>query len=130
MHDGNNNVLAFVQDNWGVNSKILYLKGANLIGIKEIVGGKNNGDAGFTVSALPNPFSDKIEVSFSLDYNSSVSLELINSSGNQVALLANEKLVAGDYKKTFNSSSLSEGLYFYKMTVNGRMVMKKIVLVR
>ena len=75
VRDVSNNALTFVQDNWGVNSKILYLKAENLIGIKEIAGGKKNGDVGFTVSALPNPFSGYIK--FSTTHN--VSPNVINA---------------------------------------------------
>ena len=43
-------------------------------------------------------------------------LEIFNSIGEKLLTLINENLESGNYKFTFDGSSLPSGLYYYKLT--------------
>ncbi len=128
VKDEGNNSIAFVQENWGADAKILYLKRQNFIGISEIAINKRNSENDFSLQAVPNPFSMTTEISFTIGFPAFIELEILNNSGQQVAMLIQENSLPGNYKKTFDSSLLLEGLYLCKLSVNGKTKVMKLVL--
>jgi hypothetical protein len=50
--------------------------------------------------------------------------------GREVATLVNENLTAGTYRAEFNSTNLASGAYFYKLSVNGFALTRKMLLAR
>jgi hypothetical protein len=130
VKDQNNNTISFIQNNWDTNSKILYLKSADLVGIKKENQNLKDHFSKFSISAKPNPFSNKIEIEYELKTNATVLLDIVNARGETIATLDNEFLAIGKYKKTFDSTRLAEGLYFCRIRVNGNTKALKIVLLR
>lgn len=65
----------------------------------------------------PNPFNPLTVINFSLKYDSFVKLELFNTLGEQVSLLANGQFGKGFKSITFNGSEFPSGVYFYRITV-------------
>ncbi len=63
----------------------------------------------------PNPFNPSTKISFSLADDSKVVLSVYNILGQQVDVLLNGNLPAGQHKISFNGSSLNSGIYFYKL---------------
>lgn len=63
---------------------------------------------------------------------SNVSLEIFNITGKRIAvLIESEKQSAGKYKYKFSAQSeTSDGIYFYKITVDKNIAVKKIVVVK
>jgi len=85
----------------------------------------------FTLSQnYPNPFNPTTKISFILPSNSNVSLKVFNTLGQEVSELVNENLQPGKYSVDFNASKLSSGIYFYKLTANGLIQIKKMLLIK
>jgi len=66
----------------------------------------------------PNPFNPSTRVDYQLPYDSQVTIELYNITGERVAILINEALSAGYYQMEISASllNLSSGIYIYRMT--------------
>jgi hypothetical protein len=67
----------------------------------------------------PNPFNPSTTINFGLKVDSDVSLKVFNILGQEVATLINKNVKAGLNKIEFTSSSLSSGVYFYRLEANG-----------
>ncbi len=79
----------------------------------------------------PNPFNPATEISYSLPKTVNVSLNVYNVLGQKVATLVNNKLEhAGNYKVTFNASSLPSGIYFYTLQAGSFRATKKMVVLK
>jgi photosystem II stability/assembly factor-like uncharacterized protein len=78
----------------------------------------------------PNPFNPSTKIKFSIPEVSKVMLKLYNLLGEEVATLVNEEKVAGYYTVEFNASSLSSGVYFYKLQAGSFVETKKMVLMK
>ncbi len=68
----------------------------------------------------PNPFNPSTQLSFVISHSSLVTLKVYNTLGQEMAtLLNNEEVDEGNYELSFDASSLTSGVYFYRLTVNG-----------
>ena len=72
-----------------------------------------------TVFALdqnyPNPFNPSTEISFALPTSGRVSLIIYNVLGQEVETLVDENMDAGNHTVTWEASSYSSGVYFYRL---------------
>ncbi|MCH7772421.1 MAG: T9SS type A sorting domain-containing protein, partial [Bacteroidetes bacterium] len=90
----------------------------------------------FTVAQnYPNPFNPSTVISWQLAAGSFVTLKVYDVLGNEVAVLVNEEMLAGEHEVKFNGSGLASGVYVYRITAtnNGRIVFansKKMILLR
>jgi hypothetical protein len=64
----------------------------------------------------PNPFNPSTEIEFHLPFDGHVSLRVFDLLGRKISELLNEDLRAGAHGIRFNASSLSSGIYFYRLT--------------
>jgi hypothetical protein len=64
----------------------------------------------------PNPFNPTTIINYQLPVASHVVLKVYDILGREVTTLVNEIKTAGYYSVTFNASSLSSGIYFYRIT--------------
>lgn len=78
----------------------------------------------------PNPFNPSTKISYSIKENGMVNLTIYNILGQQVMTLVNEVQSAGVHSVQFNASSLSSGMYLYKISVNDFYAVKKMMLVK
>ncbi len=78
----------------------------------------------------PNPFNPTTKISFSLPESGFVTLKVFDVIGREVATLINENKLAGNYIVEFDASSLSSGVYFYTLKVNGFSDTKRMILVK
>lgn len=85
---------------------------------------------------FPNPFNPTTTISFSIEQTSSfVTLEIYNLKGQKVKTLISDRFEAGNYSTTWNgtdneNSTVSSGIYFYKMKTDFGVDMKKCVLLK
>lgn len=68
------------------------------------------------LKVYPTPFSDKLNISFSLLNSVPVQLEVYNSIGQKIKQLVDEKLNAGQHEYEFSDSNLKSGVYHIKIT--------------
>ncbi len=112
--------------NWGTG--IGYVSTAAISGISnenELIPAK------YTLSQnYPNPFNPTTMISFGLPKSEQVIIKVYNSLGKEVATLINTNLQAGNYKVDFDGSSLTSGIYFYKMTAGTTSLSKKMLLIK
>lgn len=78
----------------------------------------------------PNPFNPATKISFSIPENGYVKLRIYDVTGREVAKLVNDFKFAGSYTVNFNASSLSSGVYFYKLEAGIYSEIKKMLLVK
>lgn len=86
------------------------------------------------INIFPNPFTNQTTISFSLERTSRVDLEILDSKFNKLAvLLSDKKLKKGDYNFAWsrfenNQKEISSGIYFCKITISDKTVVKKIIM--
>ena len=128
VQDESNNTLAFISANFDNNAKVLYLGSSSRVAQNANAENSEKKTNEFFTQAKPNPFSGKTEIYFYLNQASNVSLDIFNFLGEKIATLANENMDEGAHQQSFDTNGLSNGIYFYKLTVNNKTVVKKIIL--
>ncbi len=78
----------------------------------------------------PNPFNPATTISYSIPNAGNVSLRIFNVLGQEVRSLINEYQNAGTYRVSFDASSLTSGVYFYSLTSDNFVQVKKMLLVK
>jgi hypothetical protein len=78
----------------------------------------------------PDPFNPSTIISYQLPRNTFVTLEVYDALGRKVKRLVDELQNAGTHSVTFNASSLSSGVYFYRLTAGSFVNTKKLMLIK
>jgi hypothetical protein len=78
----------------------------------------------------PNPFNPVTKISFNIPKQGAVILKVFDMLGREIKTLVNTNLNPGSYSFDFDGSSLSSGVYFYKLQAGNFSAVKKMVLVR
>lgn len=76
----------------------------------------------------PNPFNPETVIEFSIPKNTHVKLKIYDLLGREITTLIDEKLNAGNYKKTWHAINLASGIYFYKLQTDEYSEVKKLIL--
>lgn len=78
----------------------------------------------------PNPFNPTTTISYQLPENGMVTLKVYNVIGREVAELVNEQKSAGMHEIKFDATGLASGTYIYKVSANGFVQTKKMILIK
>jgi len=78
----------------------------------------------------PNPFNPSTQITFSVPEAGMVSVAVYNLVGQKVATLFENNMTAGSKTITFDASSLSSGIYFYKMNAGTFNATRKMILMK
>jgi hypothetical protein len=78
----------------------------------------------------PNPFNPITSIKFQIPTADVVKLAIFDLSGRKVAELYNAQLEAGFYNVSFDASSLSSGMYIYRLTAGNFSDVKKMTLLK
>jgi agmatine deiminase len=79
----------------------------------------------------PNPFIDNTTITYTLNEQASVRLEIYNSLGQKIKTLVNSELANGKYSITINSSDFENGIYTYILTLNNsKAISKKMAVIK
>jgi hypothetical protein len=78
----------------------------------------------------PNPFNPTSTIRFGLPEASEVRLDVFNILGQRVSTLVNGKMQAGWHTVQFEASSLSTGVYIYRIQTGGFIQTKKMMLIK
>jgi len=88
-----------------------------LVGVINI---NNEVPARFELSQnYPNPFNPVTKILYSITGSSYVKLAVYNALGSKVSDVVSLRQDAGTYEASYDASSLSSGVYFYRITVTG-----------
>jgi hypothetical protein len=83
----------------------------------------------------PNPFNPETTISYSLKTTADIELSVYNLRGQRVATLAQGRETAGDHSVVWNGTdanghSVGNGVYFYRLSANGKSDVRKMVLMK
>jgi hypothetical protein len=78
----------------------------------------------------PNPFNPVTKINFALPKQGFVTLKIYDITGREIQKLVSEVKQAGYYSVDFNGSSLSSGVYFYKIQSGDFISVKRMVLIK
>ena len=79
---------------------------------------------------FPNPFNPSTKIAFQIADFGFVSLHIYDVLGNKVATLVNEEKQPGNYEILFNASQFTNGVYFYSLTADNFISVKKMILLK
>lgn len=119
-----NNYYSLIDDikNLSVKTISYRLKQIDLDGsfnYSNIIEVENSTPSTFSISQnYPNPFNPVTTINYSLPVQSFVRLSVHNILGEEIKLLVNENLSQGYHEVNFDASSLSSGLYLYKIEIS------------
>ncbi|MEM1319679.1 MAG: PKD domain-containing protein [Bacteroidota bacterium] len=85
---------------------------------------------GLDLLIAPNPFATTVQITYNIttQKNAQVRLSVFSLTGQEVALLVDEKSVAdGVYHHTFDTSDLPSGIYFCELVVNNKRLTRRMI---
>jgi hypothetical protein len=78
----------------------------------------------------PNPFNPTTTITFSFSHPSLVTLKVINILGQDIATLLTGRFRPGTYSETWNGEHCPTGVYLYRLTVDDRVTVKRMLLIK
>lgn len=90
----------------------------------------------YLLSNYPNPFNPNTTIKFSLPEDGKIKISLFNIKGQKVKTVIDNKFAKGNFEIEWNGldgsgNAVSSGIYFYKLSVNGKSKMiKKCLLLK
>ncbi len=86
--------------------------------VTNVNGSISAGPVDFRLSQnYPNPFNPTTIINYQMPATGMIRLEVYDILGRTLATLVNEEKNAGQHKATFNGSSFTSGIYFYRINV-------------
>jgi len=79
---------------------------------------------------FPNPFNPSTSINFSINKAQTVRLSVFDILGREVATLVNKTLTSGNHSVQFDASSLSSGMYIYRLQAGTQTITKKMMLIK
>ena len=78
----------------------------------------------------PNPFNSSTNIKFHVSEKLYVQIKLYDILGKEIMTLINESKSPGSYEITFDASSLTSGIYFYRLTAGEYSETKKMIMIK
>ena len=78
----------------------------------------------------PNPFNPSTSISFSLDKDQSILLQIYNMRGQLINTLIDEKVIAGDHSLYWQPYNLGSGIYFIQLSNGITTQIKKVIYLK
>lgn len=78
----------------------------------------------------PNPFNPVTRIRYELPEESSVTMRIYNSLGEEVAMLVNKVLQAGRYELDWNAAGYASGFYICRIEAGTYISVKKLILLK
>jgi len=78
----------------------------------------------------PNPFNPSTNIKYSITKTGQVSLKVYDSLGREVKALVEGVKKIGTYSVKFNARDLASGFYIYQLKTNGKIISKKMILLK
>ncbi|MFO8184258.1 MAG: T9SS type A sorting domain-containing protein [Candidatus Aegiribacteria sp.] len=93
-------------------------------------GGEPSSPPGITLSAAPNPAAGFTVLSFCLPDGRDIGLALYDITGRRVMTAAEGMMAGGTHSVTLDTSVLTPGMYFARLTADGEAVTARMVVAR
>lgn len=78
----------------------------------------------------PNPFNNQTRIPLVVPETSRVKIDIFNAAGAHVATVFDDQLTVGYYEIPYNASSLSSGVYFYRLATEREVKFEKMLLLK
>ncbi|MCK4894817.1 MAG: T9SS type A sorting domain-containing protein, partial [Calditrichia bacterium] len=78
----------------------------------------------------PNPFNPSTTIEFNLPKASNIRLTIYNMVGQEVAVLMDNFMPAGNHKVKFKAEELPSGMYLYRLETAGKSFARKMLLMK
>ena len=78
----------------------------------------------------PNPFNPVTNITYTLQKQSLVQLDVYNTLGQKVSTLVNTRQIPGEHTIQFNGNNLASGIYFYHLKAGDFNQVKKMILMK
>jgi hypothetical protein len=78
----------------------------------------------------PNPFNPETQFKFDVPKTSNIKIAVYDLLGREVSVLINGKMEPGVYNASWNATPFSSGVYFYRLTSDDFVSVKKMILVK
>ena len=82
----------------------------------------------FTMNTYPNPFREQLNINFTLNKPSQVSIIIYDYSGSRVIDLLQDHMGKGSYHLTWDPGDIKLGMYFCQIKINDQLKSNKILL--
>lgn len=79
---------------------------------------------------FPNPFNPNTTIRFSVPSDSWTRLRVFDVTGREVSRLIDTRMSTGEHEIEFEGSRMSAGIYFYSLEIGGRVLTRKMVLLK
>ena len=80
------------------------------------------------LNIYPNPMNGSSTISFDLKAKANVKIDMLDVLGRNVNAIMNAQLSEGEHQYTINKGTITPGIYFVKLEVDGNVVTRKIVI--
>lgn len=104
----------------------IFIDDINITGTPTDVAKINSENLNFTVA--PNPVVNESQLSFNMTNGTNVSIKVYDVLGKEVMMLYNGYMPSGEQKFTIRKGSLSSGVYFVNINMDGSSNMQKFVI--
>jgi hypothetical protein len=96
--------------------------------IRAFLGGTSINDnlAANGLNVYPNPANTEMNISFTLEETSDVTIELVDVAGRVVATVLREKAMSGAITRTINTTAIAQGNYVIRINANGKISQQKL----
>ena len=78
----------------------------------------------------PNPFNPTTRIAYSLPQVSNVVIKVYDVLGTEIKTLVNKRETEGTHEVRFDGRNLPSGVYFYRMETRGRILSRKMILLK
>jgi hypothetical protein len=84
----------------------------------------------FQISNYPNPFNPTTNISISVPFKSSVTVDVYDVLGRKIKTLLQGEMVTGNYNLVFDGNTLPSGVYYCRMKAGDVIQTRKIFLLK
>lgn len=81
-------------------------------------------------SASPNPFNNSTNLTFQIEHQSNVRIDIFDMLGRRVSNLLDDNLAAGDHSVVWDADQLPSGVYFCRLAADDHSMTKRITLLK
>lgn len=78
----------------------------------------------------PNPFNPTTTITYALEKETNVQLEVFNTLGQKVQTLVKQKQAPGAYKIDFSAQDLKSGVYLYRLKADNFVKTREMILIK
>jgi hypothetical protein len=112
---------------WTSAAELNVLRSSGVASVEDEPSGDH---ARFRLEAIPNPFSRKATVRFSMSSGGRVKVGIYDVCGREVARLADRPMDAGTHEVHWSGSGAASGIYFCRVATGGRERVIRLVLLQ